>query len=144
MNIFVNAAAIPVEQKGFMTDTIWFETDYTNYDYFYPIHFYSEIMDTIFTGIRDAEADSFIIDVFPNPARDQINLSVHTDGRKKIIVEITNLANTWSELVYNGDVDQGTEHWRISLATKVLPAKGIYLVRVKYGNSYAVKKILVL
>jgi|GEM_PF-909598 len=143
LNVYVNDVSdLPLENKGLTTDTIWFESDYSNYEYFYPIHFYTEIMDSIFTGIEGELPVPYEISVFPNPAKDYINVSISNYITGRVQIEISNLTNTWKNVIFEEVVDKGERTLSVRFNGKELPNSGIYFLRVSTPGFILTKKIV--
>jgi hypothetical protein len=143
MNIFVGSSKAPLNQKGLLVDTIWFQTGYDSYDYFYPIHFYSEIIDSIFTGVADKLGENNGVRVFPNPAMDFINISIDNQGVERVIIEVKNISSTWNELIFDAILNPGEKILTIALDEKAIPGNGIYFLNITMGSTTITKKILI-
>ena len=106
-------------------------------EYYYRIGSYYENRDTeCFTDILNVEITGIIemntdINVYPNPAKDEITLEGKGISHVRIV-------NTFGQIVYNAKVEG--EQIRIDLSGF---AKGIYMMHIEANGGQTVKKIVV-
>ncbi|HSZ24219.1 MAG TPA: T9SS type A sorting domain-containing protein [Cytophagaceae bacterium] len=86
------------------------------------------------TGTTTA-VNNALISVYPNPARDQINIDLSSLNSSEATVKILNASGT---AVYNSTVS----NTNVSVSTSAL-LKGIYMVQVSSGNQIANQKIVI-
>ncbi|MBI4646869.1 MAG: T9SS type A sorting domain-containing protein [Bacteroidia bacterium] len=89
--------------------------------------------------VRIAERKD-IFAVYPNPARKVLTIQIKTDYTDEIEIDLINSTGMVCARIFKGNVQKGTE--------KVINFKpeqgitGLYLVRMKYGDSIEVRKVV--
>lgn len=87
------------------------------------------------TTAVNAEVDNSLISVYPNPAKDQINLDLSSLTSKDASVKVM---NSKGAVVYEANVSDSN----VSINSSAF-GKGMYLVQVSSGNKLSNKKIVI-
>lgn len=91
-------------------------------------------------GVQEVEAGSSLLNVYPNPAADQLQLSYTLDQNADVQISLCDLAGRTVLTLDNAQQSAGT-HTQ-SLATNELP-NGIYLAKISYHNQAYLQKIII-
>ena len=85
------------------------------------------------------QSDAIDLDVFPNPAQDNVNLMVTSNGKVPFEIVVTNYTGTIIKKINNN----GLESPIYTLNTQGLPS-GIYFCRVRSDNGFVITKKLII
>lgn len=93
-------------------------------------------------GLEASFSNGKSLSIFPNPTDGVISLSFQLDRAATVAVDLMDLTGRRIGEVYRGELGRGAQALSLDLAkTKV--AKGLYLLRVRAGDSFAVEKVWV-
>lgn len=111
---------------------------YIDYSTDYGVTFttYTHYLDSTYTGIPQKQIRDKI-SIFPNPASDRINITIHSSlGKQKV-----ELLNLYGQLYAKADIPESCD--RITILTGTLP-RGLYILRVISGQGRVTAKKLLL
>lgn len=91
-------------------------------------------------GIAELAQIDLGLQIFPNPARTQTNLSYKLDVPGQVRIDLFNLQGEWLESLYEGRQAAGSH--QLEVGTEQLPA-GTYLIAVRLGNLMQTGKLVV-
>ncbi len=93
------------------------------------------------TSIKDSEAGVSSVDVYPNPSRDNINLSYTLKKTAHAVVELFNLTGSKVKTIVNSVQSAGKHLLKIKSADEEL-APGTYMVSVTVDGEVTTKKVV--
>ncbi len=93
-----------------------------------------------FVGIGENEQDN-VIDVYPNPFGNEINISYNLTERSFIIIDVFSITGKKIETVFNGYQNAGDYSYRINSENSLYP-NGLYLLNIRMdGRSQTYKMV---
>ena len=109
-----------------------------NYDI--PIEATSSTFTTGTTTDDGFDISSYKLNIYPNPFKDKLNISFHSNQQENAIVEIYNQSGVLIKII-NQESQIGNQE--IEINTEDM-SNGIYFINLKIGNSRISKKIVLL
>ncbi len=85
-------------------------------------------------------APSIETKVFPNPSKGELNINLAIEEEMETKVSIYNALGQELSVIYDGELDAGEHQWTSSDLEQA--DKGIYFVRIEYGNESLVERIV--
>jgi len=92
---------------------------------------------SVVTGINNANLDASF-NIFPNPAKDQINLKLHNETNVNGTIEII---NSLGQVAQTTDLGNDTEIRKNVFISGL--SSGIYMVRTTLGSKVSVRKLII-
>ena len=96
------------------------------------------VYDTDWTDIESVEDESFIFNIFPNPAQDIVQIEFELSNRQNIDIAIYN--NLGQSVYQNKLINSQKERVLIDVSTL---SKGIYFVKLNTENAFQLKKLII-
>ncbi len=141
LDVMIYASA-PLKQLAFSdelaVDTLWFDS-YEEKQYAFPVYYYTEVIDTIWTGTGRTGADKYL-NIHPNPAQHGAYIKMPSDRtlpRKVEILSLNGMVVKTIELSGKSGVQEGL--W-IDLRGI---SNGVYLVRLIADGWIKNEKLLI-
>lgn len=91
-------------------------------------------------GINDAFASQIGVDIYPNPASNQVTIDLAANSNLELNIRLVNLLGKEVISVYNGNVKQGNQEFTVN--TSSLEA-GVYFVTIDNGTSSKTEKLVI-
>ena len=91
-------------------------------------------------SVKDNSAFSGIVNIYPNPANNMINVNYEIKSNEKVSINVTNLAGQVVATKNNGSQVSGSYKSEMDLSSL---ANGLYLVQLKVGDRVHTEKISV-
>lgn len=91
------------------------------------------------TAIKEMD-EAFGLDVYPNPANDQLNVALNMVFSENVVIEIRNSIGQLVQTLNQQNVARGEQVFNINVGSL---KNGVYLVHVKVGNMMAIEKITI-
>lgn len=96
--------------------------------------------DSQIVGIAENKPDD-IIDIYPNPFRNEINISYQLTARSFVIIDIYSITGMKIETIFNGHQSAGNYSYRINSESSLYP-NGLYLLNIRLdGRSQTYKLV---
>ncbi len=124
-------------------DTLFIETSVTTYSY--PIHFYTEVVDSMLTSVDENIIRNDVFSIFPNPASKQAVISLDLKEKNIVNISISNLegklVKQFSPLEYN--TGQHKVKWNLKTNDGYQAKPGIYFCHIVSGNTSTIFKLII-
>jgi len=92
-----------------------------------------------YSGIKNYENPLENVEIYPNPAKDYLNIAFNHDIKQNMRIEI--FSNAGIKL-YNRDLNQGFQNNSLTLNTEIL-APGLYILKIQTPFHYIFRKFVV-
>jgi len=123
----------PAENSGIVITT-------NSEQYIDPIVQYLFDHAAIITGIPvSSENETLLVNVYPNPVKDQLSIDFKLESESDVIIEICNVSGKRIKAISGQSIASGSQHFELKMQD--LPP-GIYFLRLQAGNEVVTKKVV--